>query len=88
MKSNNILVTGAAGFIGFMFVKNLLEDGYNVIGIDNLNSYYDVDLKNARLKEIEKLISGNKSSWCFYKSDISNKESLLEIFNKFKPKSY
>ena len=86
MNSNKILVTGAAGFIGYHVCKKLLEEGYSVIGIDNLNSYYDVDLKNARLKEIEECISRNKSSWCFYKSDISNKESLHEIFNKCKPK--
>ena len=85
MNSNKVLVTGAAGFIGYHVCKNLLEEGYSVIGIDNLNSYYDVDLKNARLKEIEELISRKKSSWRFYKSDISNKESLLEIFNKCKP---
>ena len=86
MNSNKILVTGAAGFIGYHVCKNLLEEGYSVIGIDNLNSYYDVDLKNARLKEIEEFISSNKLLWSFYKCDISNKEYLLEIFNKCKPK--
>ena len=86
MNSNKILVTGAAGFIGYHVCIKLLEEGYSVIGIDNLNSYYDVDLKNARLKEIEEFISRKKSSWRFYKIDISNKESLHEIFNKCKPK--
>ena len=52
--SNKILVTGAAGFIGFHLIKSLLDDGFNVIGLDNLNDYYSVDLKNARLKEINK----------------------------------
>ena len=81
-----ILITGSAGFIGYHLSKKLIELGANVLGIDNLNSYYDVDLKNARLKEIEKLISSNKSSWHFYKTDISKKESLIEIFNKNRPK--
>ena len=82
VNSNKVLVTGAAGFIGFHVCKNLLEVGYDVIGVDNLNSYYDVNLKYARLKKLEECISSNKSSWHFYKSDISKKESLLEIFNK------
>ena len=48
----NILVTGAAGFIGFHLCKRLLNLGYNLIGLDNLNEYYDVNLKYARLKEL------------------------------------
>ena len=47
-----ILVTGAAGFIGFHLVKNLLKQGHEVTGLDNLNSYYDVQLKLDRLKEL------------------------------------
>ena len=52
VNSNKVLVTGAAGFIGYHVCKSLLKDGYDVIGVDNLNSYYDVNLKNARLKNI------------------------------------
>ena len=48
----NILVTGAAGFIGFHLAKKLLKDGFNVIGIDNINDYYDVNLKYDRLNEL------------------------------------
>ena len=55
MKSNKVLVTGAAGFIGYHVCKKLLEDNYFVIGIDNLNSYYDVRLKEERLKILKKL---------------------------------
>jgi len=47
-----ILVTGAAGFIGFHLCKSLLDDGYEVLGIDNINDYYDVNLKYARLNEL------------------------------------
>ncbi len=86
MDNNNVLVTGAAGFIGYHVCKNLLEEGYHVIGIDNLNSYYDVDLKNARLKNIKDCVAKIKSSWNFYKTDITNKEYLIEIFNKYRPK--
>ena len=48
----NVLVTGAAGFIGFHLARRLLEAGHTVTGIDNLNSYYTVNLKNARLSEL------------------------------------
>ena len=48
---NKILITGSAGFIGFHLSKSLLDDGYEVCGIDNLNDYYDPLLKNSRLKE-------------------------------------
>ena len=54
----NVLVTGAAGFIGAALVIKLLENGENVIGFDDLNSYYDPQLKESRLKQIE-LVSNN-----------------------------
>ena len=53
LESEYILVTGAAGFIGFHLCKKLLKEGFNVIGIDNLNTYYDVDLKKSRLKLLD-----------------------------------
>lgn len=53
LNSKLILVTGAAGFIGFHLCKRLLDRGEKVIGLDNLNNYYDVNLKIARLKNIE-----------------------------------
>ena len=77
--SNKILVTGAAGFIGFHLTKSLLDDGFDVIGLDNLNDYYSVDLKNARLKEISK-----HKNFTFKKIDISNREKLKECFSSFK----
>ena len=51
--SKKVLITGAAGFIGFHSSQQLIEDGYEVIGIDNLNNYYDVKLKKARIEYIE-----------------------------------
>ena len=59
-ESKTILITGAAGFIGANLVKELLKtvDGATIVGLDNLNDYYDVSIKEYRLKEIEKLIFG------------------------------
>ena len=75
-----ILVTGAAGFIGAALVIRLLEKGENVIGLDNLNAYYDPHLKESRLKEIQ-MVSGNSSgSWTFYKSSLENDIDLRKIF--------
>ena len=72
---NKILITGVAGFIGFHLAKQLLEDGYVITGIDNLNAYYDVNLKKARLDE---LMPYDKFS--FFKTDISDKNDLEKIF--------
>ena len=80
----SILVTGSAGFIGFHLSKRLLELGQEVIGVDNLNSYYDINLKLARNSHLEDLASRNGHKYNFFKSDIENKEKLKEIFNMFK----
>src|SRR5690554_1345909 len=73
------LITGAAGFIGFHLSKRLLDEGCHVIGIDNLNDYYDVNLKKARLEIINKY-----DKFKFFKIDLQDKESLDEIFKKHK----
>lgn len=66
-----ILLTGAAGFIGFHAAKRLLAEGHQVIGVDNLNDYYAVSLKQARLAELSK-----HNGFTFHKVDISNHEAL------------
>lgn len=74
------LITGAAGFIGFYLSKKLLEKGCKVIGIDNLNDYYDVNLKYARLEKLKPF-----ENFTFIKGDISDKAMLMETFEKHKP---
>ena len=75
--SNKILVTGAAGFIGFNLIKSFFNDDLEIIGIDNLNDYYDVELKKARLKILLK----NKK-FNFYKIDIILKRISFGYFPK------
>lgn len=74
-----ILVTGAAGFIGYHVSERLLDRGDVVIGIDNLNNYYDVNLKEARLSKLKK-----HSKFSFEKIDISEKEKLVRVFKENK----
>ena len=78
-----ILVTGAAGFIGSNLVIELFKtiDDIKVVGIDNMNNYYDVSIKEWRLKEIEKL----GGQWTFIKGDISDKNVIDKIFSDYKP---
>ena len=78
-KFNNFLVTGAAGFIGYHLCLRLLQDGCTVTGIDNLNPYYDVSLKEARLERLTPF-----SNFSFFKIDIADKEALDNIFKSSK----
>jgi len=73
-----ILITGIAGFIGFHLAKKLVEKKYMIIGIDNLNNYYDKKLKKNRVKILGKKI-------IFHKIDITNFESANKIFKKYRP---
>ena len=75
----SILVTGAAGFIGFHLCKKLLEKKFKVIGLDNLNSYYDQDLKKSRIKELNDFSSKNGLFFNFIKGDIVNNSHLKTI---------
>jgi len=78
--SKTYLITGAAGFIGFFLSKKLLNVGCDVIGIDNLNDYYDVNLKQTRLDQLEQY-----GSFTFTKGDISNKDGLMDVFESHEP---
>lgn len=82
LENKTILVTGAAGFIGSNLVKRIYKETPNVavIGIDNMNAYYDVALKDFRLKELEQY-----STFTFVKGNIANKELINELFEKYKP---
>ena len=79
-KKDKILVTGCAGFIGMHLCEKLFELGYYVIGIDNLNDYYDVNLKKKRLSILQ-----NKSSFTFIKTNISNMNALENVFKMYRP---
>jgi UDP-glucuronate 4-epimerase len=76
-----VLITGAAGFIGYHLATKMVKSGYKVIGIDNINSYYDTSLKNDRIIKLKK----NKN-FKFKKIDISDKEAVSQIFKMYKPK--
>ena len=79
-----ILVTGSAGFIGFHLAKGLLESGFDVVGIDNLNDYYDPQLKLDRLENLNAFVSEKnlQDSYQFTKLDISDEYALKDLFNQ------
>lgn len=79
-----ILVTGNAGFVGFHVCQKLLERGDIVVGLDNLNRYYDIDLKKSRLKILKKIAAKTKKKYFFFKIDISDREKIKKIFMKHK----
>ena len=88
LANKKILITGAAGFIGSYLVQELLRTvtPVTVIGIDNMNDYYDVSIKEYRLKEIKKQTAAHpESSWVFVKADISDKSVVDVLFQIYKP---
>lgn len=82
LNNKTILVTGAAGFIGSNLVQRLINDftGIKVIGYDNVNDYYDVKIKDARLAKLEK-----NENFVFVKADLADKAKVDEVFNEYKP---
>lgn len=73
-----ILVTGASGFIGYHLCKKLLAEGRHVVGLDNMNDYYDIRLKQARLAQLEE-----NPNFTFVKADLANRAAIEEIFAKY-----
>ncbi|MED0992698.1 SDR family NAD(P)-dependent oxidoreductase [Bacillus nitratireducens] len=79
-KNKIYLITGAAGFVGYFLSEKLLEQGCKVIGVDNINDYYDVNLKYARLEQLKPY-----EKFTFIKGDISDKDMITKIFEEYKP---
>jgi UDP-glucuronate 4-epimerase len=77
---NRILVTGTAGFIGFHLANRLLKGGWHVIGLDNINDYYDINLKKARLDILNK-----SEHFSFHKMSLEDREAVNDLFVKESP---
>lgn len=84
LRNKTVLVTGAAGFIGANLVTTLMETvvGIKIVGIDNMNDYYDVSIKEYRLERIEKLAQSRSVEWTFVKGNIADRELIDKLFEE------
>ena len=80
-----ILITGAAGFIGFHLCKKLIEKNEFVIGLDNMNSYYDPKLKKSRINELSNLKDDNQKDFILIEGDLAKNNIITETFEKYNP---
>lgn len=80
LAANRVLVTGAAGFIGYHFSKRLLDDGVEVAGLDNLNDYYDPAIKHARLSHL-----AARRGFTFHQGDLADREGVAALFAQVRP---
>ena len=76
-----ILVSGSAGFIGFHLLQEVNRKKFEVVGFDNMNNYYDINLKSNRIKELERIAKKNKVFFNFILGDLTNNSDLDEVFN-------
>jgi UDP-glucuronate 4-epimerase len=81
-----VLITGAAGFIGAAVAERLLERGEQLVGIDNLNPYYDPALKRARLQRLEAQVRSTPACWRFHQLDIADGTAMAEVFAAVRPR--
>ena len=81
----SIIITGAAGFIGYHLSRRILMENISLIGIDNMNDYYDINLKEARLQELQKITLKEDTNFNFFKENINDKSVIEKIFKKFNP---
>lgn len=80
MNKNKTLVTGVAGFIGFHLAKKMLDSGESIVGLDNVNDYYDPQLKESRLNVLDQM----QKDYSFHKIDLQNKNAMKELFEEYK----
>ena len=81
LSAGPILVTGTAGFIGFHLAQRLLSEGFEVAGLDSINSYYDPRLKHARLDRLT-----GRPGFAFHQLDLADRDGIADLFARTKPK--